>query len=105
MTIALRTQRLLLREWRDGDYEPFAAMCGDPELMRYYYQPPVGGAACGAWIDRMRRHHAEHGFACWAVEIPDEAGLIGAIGLTCVRSPGFRFAPAVESGWRLARSH
>ena len=105
MAVALRTPRLLLREWRDGDYDPFAAMCSDPELMRYYYQPPVDRAACGAWIDRMRRHNTEHGFAYWAVEISDEAGLIGAIGMTRVRSPGFRFAPAVEIGWRLARPH
>jgi RimJ/RimL family protein N-acetyltransferase len=53
----------------------------------------------------MRRHNAEHGFAYWAVEIPDEAAFIGAIGLTRVRSPGFRFAPAVEIGWRLVRPH
>ena len=33
MAIALRTPRLLLREWRDDDYEPFAAMSADPEVM------------------------------------------------------------------------
>jgi RimJ/RimL family protein N-acetyltransferase len=105
VAIALRTPRLLLREWRDDDREPFAAMCADPDLMRYYYRPPADRVATDAWIDRMRRHNGEHGFAYWAVELPGDAGLIGAIGLTRVRSPDFRFAPAVEIGWRLARSH
>jgi len=100
--VALRTARLLLREWRDCDYQPFAAMCADAELQRYYYQPPADRVACDAWIDRMRRHNAEHGFAYWAVELPGEAALIGAIGLTRVGAPGYPFAPSVEIGWRLA---
>jgi RimJ/RimL family protein N-acetyltransferase len=103
--VALRTPRLLLREWHDDDREPFAAMCGDPEVRRYYYRPPAGRAACDAWIDRMRRHSTEHGFAYWAVGIPDHPACIGALGLTRVLSPAFRFAPAVEIGWRLARPH
>jgi RimJ/RimL family protein N-acetyltransferase len=105
VAVELLTPRLLLREWRDDDREPFAAMCADPEIQRYYFQPPADRAACDAWIDRMRRHNAEHGFAYWAVELPGEAGLIGAIGLTRVRSPGYPFAPAVEIGWRLTRAY
>jgi hypothetical protein len=61
-------------------------------------------AASDASIAGMRRHQEEHGFAQWAVEVPGEASLIGAIGLLRVR---FRadFAPAVEIGWRLARPY
>ena len=102
MAVALHTPRLMLREWRDDDREPFAAICADPEVRRYYYRPPADRAASDAWIDRMRAHNAEHGFAYWAVELPSEAPLIGAIGLSRVRSAGFPFAPAVEIGWRLA---
>jgi RimJ/RimL family protein N-acetyltransferase len=101
--IALRTPRLLLREWRDEDREPFAAMCADPEVMRYY-PPKPDRAASDAWIGGMRRHYDEHGFAYWAVELPGEASLIGAIGMTRVRPP-MPFAPAVEIGWRLARAY
>jgi len=101
--VALRTPRLLLREWRDEDREPFAAMCADPEVMRYYLRPFADRAASDAWIDGMRRHYDEHGFAYWAVELPAEASLIGAIGLTRVRS--LPFAPAVEIGWRLGRAY
>jgi RimJ/RimL family protein N-acetyltransferase len=103
--VALRTPRLLLREWCEDDAEPFAAMATRPDVMRYYYRPPADRTACDAWIERMQRHNEDHGFAYWAVELPDEDDLIGAIGLTRVLSPGFPFAPAVEIGWRLARAH
>jgi RimJ/RimL family protein N-acetyltransferase len=105
MAMTLRTSRLVLREWRDEDREPFAAMCADPEVMRFYRQPLGDRAASDAWIDRMRRHNDEHGFAYWAVERAGEAGLIGAVGLSRVSPPRFPFAPAVEIGWRLARPH
>lgn len=105
MPVALRTARLLLREWRDEDADPFAALATHPDVMRYYYRPPADRAACDAWIAGMRRRNDEHGFAYWAVELTDEADLIGAVGLTRVLSPGFPFAPAVEIGWRLANTH
>jgi RimJ/RimL family protein N-acetyltransferase len=101
MAVALRTPRLLLREWRDEDREPFAAMCADPKVMRYYPPKPDRTASDG-WISGMQTHLVQHGFAYWAVELPGEASLIGAIGMTRVRSP-MPFAPAVEIGWRLAR--
>lgn len=30
-----RTERLLLRRWRDEDLDPYAALCADPEVMRF----------------------------------------------------------------------
>lgn len=105
MAVALRTPRLLLREWRDADRRQFTAICSDPQVMRYFYQPPADRVACDAWIDRMRHHNDEHGFAYWAVELPGEAELIGGIGLSRLRHAGFPFAPTVEIGWRLAPAH
>lgn len=96
MALTLRTPRLALREWRDEDRVPFAAMSADREVMQYL--PPVDDE----WIDRQRRHFAEHGFAYWAVEVPGEAAFIGAVGLYRLRFPA-PFTPAVEVGWRLAR--
>jgi RimJ/RimL family protein N-acetyltransferase len=102
MAISLRTARLLLREWRPSDVEPFAAMSADPEVMAML--PPLPDrASCEAWIERMRAHRDEHGFSYWAVELPGETDLIGAIGLSSVRT--LPFAPAVEIGWRLARRY
>jgi ribosomal-protein-alanine N-acetyltransferase len=104
MAVALRTPRLSLREWRDDDRAPFAAMSFDPAVMEYFL-PFADRAATDAWIERMRAHNDEHGFAYWAVELPGVASLIGAVGLSRVRFAGFPFAPAVEIGWRLARPY
>jgi ribosomal-protein-alanine N-acetyltransferase len=103
MTITLRTQRLLLREWRDTDRELFAAMSADPAVMEMLLPFP-DRAASDAWVGRMQAHCDEHGFCQWAVEIPGEANLIGAIGLNWVPQQ-MAFTPAVEMGWRLARAY
>ncbi|WP_415714871.1 GNAT family N-acetyltransferase [Roseibium sp.] len=34
--IFLETDRLWLRAWQDEDIDPFAALCADPEVMRYF---------------------------------------------------------------------
>lgn len=99
----LRTPRLLLRAWRPGDREPFAAMNADPEVRRFF--PGVmTREESDASVDRIEQHLAEHGFTFWAVEVPDVAPFIGFIGLaqTPFEAP---FTPAVEIGWRLAREY
>lgn len=103
MALALRTPRLLLREWRDADLEPFAAMSADPEVMRYLLPFPDRAATDG-WVAAARAHWREHGFGAWVVELPGEAPFVGAIGLShvCWALP---FAPAVEAAWRLARPY
>ena len=103
MAISLRTPRLLLREWRDTDREPFAVMCADPAVMEMLLPFP-DRAASDAWISRMQAHFDKHRFCGWAVEIPGEASLIGAVGLNWV-SHQTAFTPAVEIGWRLARPY
>lgn len=43
MPVALRTPRLVLREWREADAEPFAALSGDPVAMQYLAPLPDRG--------------------------------------------------------------
>jgi len=98
MPLALRTPRLLLREWRDDDIASFATMSADPEGMRYL--SPLDRAGAAAWVARMRVHFEEHGFGNFVVELPGEGSFIGVIGLNWVRW-NLAFTPAVEVGWRL----
>jgi RimJ/RimL family protein N-acetyltransferase len=102
VAIALCTPRLRLREWRDDDIAPFAAMSADLEGMRYL--PPFDRAAAEAWVERMRDHWNQHGFGQCVVELPGKAPFIGVIGLNHVRWT-LPFTPAVEVGWRLARRY
>jgi RimJ/RimL family protein N-acetyltransferase len=98
----LRTERLALRPWRDVDREPFAAMNADPEVVRYL-PGPLTRAESDALVDRIEGHFAEHGFGLWAAEVVDSGDFVGFVGFLI---PTFDapFVPAVEVGWRLARS-
>jgi RimJ/RimL family protein N-acetyltransferase len=91
----LRTERLILRRWRDGDREPFARMNADPEVMRHMIRPLTRGES-DAFVDRIERHFEERGYGLWAVEVPGEAPFIGYVGLQVPT-----FMPSPEIGWRL----
>lgn len=97
----LRTERLLLREWRDEDLEAFAALNADPEVMQFMPKL-LSRDECAARIQSIHDHFREHGFGLWAVEVRDVIPFIGFVGLSIPRfeTP---FTPCVEAGWRLAR--
>jgi RimJ/RimL family protein N-acetyltransferase len=100
-TTELRTERLLLRRWREADREPFARLNADPEVMEHF-PSPLTRAESDAMVDRLDAHLAEHGWGLWAVERLDDGELLGFTGLATPRFDA-RFTPAVEVGWRLAR--
>ena len=99
----LRTERLVLRPWRDDDRAPFAAMNADPEVMRYF-QRPLDRGESDALVDRIRARFADDGYGLWAVEVPGTAPFAGFVGLS---RPVFaaHFTPCTEIGWRLARPY
>ena len=76
----LRTDRLILRPWRDDDLEPFAALNADPEVMRFF--PSVlTRERSDAMAERLGDQVDERGWGLWAVEVQDGAPFIGFIGL------------------------
>jgi RimJ/RimL family protein N-acetyltransferase len=98
---SLRTERLILRQWRDSDVAPFAVMNADPVVMEYF-PATLSAAETVAMIARIRAGFAANDMGLWALELPGEAALIGYAGLWPVTFEA-PFAPAVEIGWRLAR--
>lgn len=99
--VAIVTERLWLRRWRDDDLEPFAALNADPEVMEHF-PSTLSREQSVAGVDWIGKHFAEHGYGFWAVEAPGQAPFLGFIGLAV---PAFEtsFTPCVEIGWRLAR--
>jgi RimJ/RimL family protein N-acetyltransferase len=95
----LRTERLVLREWRDDDLDPFATINADPEVMEHF-PALLTRAETAAAIDRFRGHFAREGFGLWVIEAPG-APFVGFAGLA---RPAFMPA-SVEIGWRLARPY
>ena len=98
----LRTERLLLRRWREEDRAPFAALNSDPEVMRWF-PAPLSRRESDALADRIQADLERDGWGLWALEQRWSGRFLGFTGLA---RPGFEahFTPAVEIGWRLARS-
>lgn len=97
-----RTERLILRPWREADREPFAAMNADPDVMEFY-PAPLTRAESDALLDDLRLQAARRGFGVWAVQETATGELIGMMELWV---PGWEseFTPAVEIGWRFVRA-
>ena len=100
--IEIETPRLLLRQWRESDREPFAIMNSDPEVMEFF--PPLHSRAnSDASIDAWQSQFAAAGWSNWAVELIESGQFIGFTGLSVPRRV-LPFSPCVEVGWRLARA-
>ena len=98
----LHTSRLVLRRWTEEDRAPFADLNADPEVARWL-AGAIDRAASDALVERCEAAWERDGFGLFAVGVVDGPPFIGFVGLAV---PGFDapFMPAVEIGWRLARS-
>jgi RimJ/RimL family protein N-acetyltransferase len=97
------TDRLLLRQWRDQDLEPFAALSADPQVMEFF-PTTLNREASDALVERCRGLIADRGWGFWAVELKDSGDFIGIVGLH-VTAPELPCGEKVEVGWRLAANY
>jgi RimJ/RimL family protein N-acetyltransferase len=97
----LNTSRLRLRQWRESDLAPFAALNADPRVMEF-----MPGCLTRAESDALARRSeteiASRGFGFWATELRASGGFIGFVGLHAASFEG-HFTPCVEIGWRLGQ--
>ncbi|APU43815.1 GNAT family N-acetyltransferase [Streptomyces sp. TN58] len=97
----LRTERLVLRQWRDSDLRPWAGMNADP-VVREHFDGVLTREQSEASAARFRAAIEQRGWGWWAVEVRDTGEFIGFTGLDPV-DEGMPFT-GVEAGWRLART-
>ena len=97
--VTLKTERLILRPWRDEDLEPLFGINGDAESMRYF-AAIMTRVESDAWAARMRAHFAEHGWGFWVVAEAASGDFVGVVGLMTIPWQA-EFTPAVEIGWRI----
>ena len=96
--VTLETERLILRMWREADFEQYAELCADPEVMRFLGGKVFDRIETWRHMASMIGHWHLRGFGIWAVEEKDSGRLAGRIG--CIYPEGW---PGFEVGWTLKR--
>ena len=96
----LTTDRLLLRDFRPGDFEPYAAMMADPDVGRFLMDGrPLSRTEAWRQMAMFIGHWVLRGYGLWAVEERATGRFIGRIG--CLEMEGF---PAFEIAYTLTAS-
>jgi RimJ/RimL family protein N-acetyltransferase len=99
----LVTERLCLRGYRLGDFEPFGAMWADPNVFQHGSGKPI--AEQEAWKKFLRQigHWALMGFGYWVIEEKSSGRFVGEAGFADFKRD---LAPSIkgmaEMGWVLA---
>jgi len=99
----LKSNRLLLRQWTEGDFLPFAEICADEEVMAFFPKPQTQQESY-EMAEKIQSLIKSRGWGFWAIEIPNKHKFIGFVGLH-IPKDSLPFSPCVEIGWRLSKSH
>lgn len=76
----LITERLVLRQWKESDYLPFAKMNANPVVMEYYPNTLIEEES-NAMADKLKGIISAQSWGFWAVETKSEKEFIGFVGL------------------------
>jgi RimJ/RimL family protein N-acetyltransferase len=96
--VRLETERLILRMWREDDFEAYAELCADPEVMRYLGGKTLDRTEAWRSMAMFVGHWQLRGYGHWAVEEKDSGRFAGRVGfLNPAGWPGF------EIGWTFKR--
>ena len=77
----LETERLILREMTENDFDALYAVLGDSDIMEHYPYTFDESRVRG-WISRNIERYRTFGFGLWAVCLKDTGEMIGDCGLT-----------------------
>ncbi|WP_284090552.1 GNAT family N-acetyltransferase [Acinetobacter pittii] len=97
----IETQRLILRQWKESDVEPFITMGLDQHVMQFFPNLLTPQESHNL-IQKISSLIDKNGWGFWAVELKETHQFIGFIGLHS-QPEQFDFSPCVEIGWRLAK--
>lgn len=99
--MVIRTERLILRDWRDEDIAPFIRHTNTEPVMRWLGGVQTEEKQRDRIENRIMRWQHERGFTFWVVERQSDGELLGFCGIKiadCEESPDIG---AFEIGWRL----
>jgi RimJ/RimL family protein N-acetyltransferase len=94
----LETERLILRMWREADFDEYARMCADPDVMRFLGGKTMTRLEAWRHMAFLVGHWMLRGYGHFAVEEKASGRFVGRLGFLYPAGwPGF------EIGWTLAR--
>ena len=97
----IETPRLLLRNWREEDIEPFIRHLNTEPVMRWLGGVKTPQEHRDTIRDRVMRWQEERGFTFWVVERKADDALLGFCGLKLASDAGSPVEGELEIGWRL----
>ncbi len=93
------TERLILRDWREDDWDEFFHVTNTPAVMQW-----LGGVLEAEGRDAQRTRveacRTANGFCFWTVERKADSALLGFCGLKRADAPGSSVTGEMEVGWR-----
>jgi RimJ/RimL family protein N-acetyltransferase len=97
----LRTERLLMRGWREADVEPWVAVMSDAAVYESLGRTePLPPGDVWREVAFFAGHWILKGFGHWVLETRDTGEVVGRAGL--LYPPEW---PGLEVGWTVAREH
>lgn len=99
--MVIETERLLLREMTDADFDALYRVLADSDIMQHYPYS-FDEARVWNWIARNRERYQIFGFGLWAVCLRETGEMIGDCGLT-MQLIGGQIKP--EIGYHIRADH
>ena len=99
--MSLETNRLILRELTEEDFDALYEILSDPKTMEHY-PAPFDTAKVRRWIEWNQINYRNLGFGLWAVVLKETGELIGDCGITMQRIDG-EILP--EIGYHIHKKH
>lgn len=97
--IYIETSRLILRDWKESDIEPFAALNADVRVMEYFLKSLNIDESLD-FYQRIQKEIADCGYGLFAIEKKDTKEFIGFTGFHHVAFD-IEDVSDVEIGWRI----
>ena len=83
----LETERLILREYTQNDFDDLYEILSDPETMQHYPKP-YDAAGTQRWLDWNFDNYKTYGYGLWAIELKENGAFIGDCGITMQKIDG-----------------
>ena len=78
----IETERLLIREMQQSDFDALCSILCDEEVMRPAYESAFSPDEAQNWLNRHLKRYEDYGFGLWAVVLKENNEMIGQCGLT-----------------------